>query len=132
MPLATRWRARFGHPGRVAGVVRGPEDDPELSDDELVARRTAWFESYTTQRNVVAPRSGERYTCPCCGHRTLDERGGEEICSRCDWQDDGQDDHDSDVVRGGPNRRLSLDDARRAFVTNGGERGQHRPPTPPS
>ena len=30
----------------------------------------------------------------------------------CGWEDDGQDDHDADVVRGGPNGRLSLTQAR--------------------
>lgn len=31
------------------------------------------------------------------------------------WQDDGQDDHDADTVRGGPNRQLSLTEARANF-----------------
>ena len=50
--------------------------------------------------------------CPCCGQRTLQERGCFEICSECDWEDDGQDDSDADVVRGGPNGDLSLAQAR--------------------
>ena len=58
------------------------------------------------------------YRCPCCGYRTLRERGQHEICKVCFWQDDGQDDHDADEVRGGPNKNLSLTQARanyRAF-----------------
>ena len=31
------------------------------------------------------------------------------------WEDDGQDDHDADEVRGGPNGDLSLAAARRNF-----------------
>ncbi len=112
-------------PGRV---VRGPNDDPSLSDDELIARRRAWFLAYTSQRNVIAPPEGRPYTCPCCGHRTLDDRGGYDICEECGWEDDGQDDHDSAVVRGGPNGRLSLDDARAAYVAGGGVRQPHTPP----
>lgn len=43
-------------------------------------------------------------SCPCCGHLTLSERGGFEICPVCFWEDDGQDDIDAHVDRGGPNR----------------------------
>lgn len=113
-------------------VVRGPHDDPALSDDELVRRRVAWFEAYTSQANVIAPATGQLFTCPCCAHATLHERGGYEICDMCGWEDDGQDDHDSQIVRGGPNGRQSLDDARAEFVADGGVRGEHRPPVPPS
>jgi hypothetical protein len=37
----------------------------------------------------------------------------------CFWEDDGQDDHDANKVRGGPNGRLSLSDAREAFTLEG-------------
>ena len=33
----------------------------------------------------------------------------------CLWEDDGQDDIDADDVKGGPNRSLSLTEARRNF-----------------
>ena len=52
------------------------------------------------------------YRCPSCGYKTLHGRGGYEICKVCFWEDDGQDDHDADVVRGGPNYHLSLTQAR--------------------
>ncbi|MFZ0861032.1 MAG: CPCC family cysteine-rich protein [Candidatus Sulfotelmatobacter sp.] len=55
------------------------------------------------------------YRCPCCSYRTLHSRAGFEICPVCFWEDDGQDDHDADEVRGGPNASLSLTDAREAF-----------------
>jgi len=32
------------------------------------------------------------------------------------WEDDGQDDHDADEVRGGPNGSLSLTQARANYV----------------
>jgi hypothetical protein len=71
-------------------------------------------------RNVVEPRRRTAsYKCPCCGFRTLFERGGDEICPVCFWQDDGQDDHDADDVRGGPNDDLSLTEARRNYRTFG-------------
>ena len=57
--------------------------------------------------------------CPCCGYRTLDERGGYDICPVCYWEDDGQDDEDADVVKGGPNGDLSLTQARQNFKKYG-------------
>lgn len=57
--------------------------------------------------------------CPCCGYRSLLERAGDEICPVCFWEDDGQDDGDADIVRGGPNGDLSLSQARTNFKTFG-------------
>ncbi|MEM7702191.1 MAG: CPCC family cysteine-rich protein [Pseudomonadota bacterium] len=42
-------------------------------------------------------------------------RGAFEICPVCSWEDDGQDEHDAQVVRGGPNGSLSLRQAQRNF-----------------
>jgi len=82
--------------------------------------------------NVVAPPRGTPYTCPCCGHATLSERGFYDWCTECGWEDDGQDDHDSHIARrGGPNGGISLDDARARYVASGGTRGKHVPPAPP-
>lgn len=50
---------------------------------------------------------------------TLHGRAGDEICKVCFWHDDGQDDHDADVVRGGPNGGLSLRQARVDFLEFG-------------
>jgi hypothetical protein len=52
--------------------------------------------------------------CPCCRHRT-----GCTTCPVCFWTDDGQDDRDADVVRGGPNGELSLADARLNYAIYG-------------
>jgi hypothetical protein len=67
--------------------------------------------------NVTKKRAddGSLYHCPCCGFRTLAERAGYEICPVCFWEDDGQDDHDADEVRGGPNSDLSLTRARQNY-----------------
>lgn len=69
--------------------------------------------------NVDRPPRGEPYACPCCGYLTLERRGYYEICPVCSWEDDGQDDHDADESRGGPNYGLSLTEARRNFITYG-------------
>jgi hypothetical protein len=72
------------------------------------------------------------HACPCCGFLTLSERSSYEICPVCFWEDDGQDEHDADVVRGGPNRKLSLTIARenyRSFGASDTRRRQFvRPP----
>jgi hypothetical protein len=52
--------------------------------------------------------------CPCCRYRT-----GCTTCPVCFWTDDGQDDRDADVVRGGPNGELSLTDARLNYAIYG-------------
>ncbi|MGV9885301.1 CPCC family cysteine-rich protein [Streptomyces sp. NPDC003006] len=58
---------------------------------------------------IVRRSAGEGpYRCPCCGFITLGERAAFEICDVCYWEDDGQDEHDADEVRGGPNHDLSL------------------------
>jgi hypothetical protein len=69
------------------------------------------------QRHASAMTSsaGPPYPCPCCGNRTVGELAGYEICPVCFWEDDGQGDHDADVVRGGPNRDLSLTVARENY-----------------
>jgi hypothetical protein len=132
MTFAPDWhvrRPRIGHSVARDRVVRGPNDDPEVSDEELLAQRRSWFEGYTRLCNVVAHTAHGPYTCPCCGHLTLAERGGYDICTACGWEDDGQDDHDSALVRGGPNGRLSLDDGRAMYVSRGGLHEPHIPPT---
>jgi len=114
-----------------APVGRHPDDDPSPPADQGARQRLAWFDAYTSRRSVLAPAGDAPYSCPCCGHATLSERGGHEICEDCGWEDDGQDDHDSAVVRGGPNGGLSLDAARAEFVAHGGIRQVHRPPSDP-
>jgi hypothetical protein len=102
---------------------------PTLTDDELIARRSAWFYAYKSQKNVFTPKTGGPCSCPCCGHVTLSELGGYEICDECGWEDDGQDDHDAHIVRGGPNGRESLNAAREAYVQQGGTPLPRQPPT---
>ncbi|HEY5835740.1 CPCC family cysteine-rich protein [Streptomyces sp.] len=60
----------------------------------------------------------DRYPCPCCGHRVLDEMPGSfEICPICFWEDD-------DVqfrwptTTGGANR-VSLIEAQRNYQDSG-------------
>jgi hypothetical protein len=80
--------------------------------------RRRFFEVYSPGLNAQAgsEQFGEvRYACPCCGYPTLGSLGEFEICSLCRWEDDGQDDADADLVRGGPNHSISLVEARENF-----------------
>ena len=65
--------------------------------------------------------------CPCCGFKTLGERGGYEICAVCFWEDDGQDDEDADEVLGGPNGGVSLTVGRANYRAFGASRRQDLP-----
>ena len=56
-----------------------------------------------------------RYECRCCRYPTLRDRGSFEICALCCWEDDGQDDLDAAIVKGGPNHDYSLAEARENF-----------------
>lgn len=70
--------------------------------------------------NVVKPMvEGVVHACPCCKEQTLSQRGAGEKCMLCFWCDDGQDDHDADVVRGTLNGDISLAKARENFVALG-------------
>jgi hypothetical protein len=46
--------------------------------------------------------------CPCCGYRSLSERGQYEICRVCFWEDNGSNDLDR---MNGPNH-MTLREAR--------------------
>ena len=83
---------------------------------EEIERRQQWFEYYTNQERVLyEAQDGKSFACPCCGYLTLEDRGGYNICPVCFWEDDGQDDHNADLVLGGPNGGLSLSEARKNF-----------------
>lgn len=70
---------------------------------------------------VTRPRAsdGSLYRCPCCHQPTLEERGANEICHACFWQDGGQDDPVADEMWGGGNGDLSLTQARENFLRCG-------------
>jgi len=110
--------------------MNGASDNIPSADEQ--ARRLAWFEEYFGRLESQPP--GLPLRCPCCGCRTLRERSGFEICKVCFWEDDGQDDHDVEVVRGGPNGSLSLGEARANYLRYGackaGFVGNVRPPRP--
>lgn len=79
-----------------------------------------------TFRNIrIDPAPGERHACPCCAMLTLPSRGWYEICPVCGWEDDGQDDHDAEELRGAPNK-VSLAQARRNFAEFGASEDRRR------
>jgi hypothetical protein len=98
---------------------------------EELTRRLAWFDEYCRMLDKPANRP---LRCPCCGCRTFEERSAFEICEVCYWEDDGQDDHNADKVKGGPNGSLSLSQARANYLRLGAceerFRDNVRPPKP--
>ncbi|MDR7080671.1 hypothetical protein J2Y03_005762 [Neobacillus niacini] len=60
-----------------------------------------------------------KYTCPCCGYKTLDEEppGTYDICGICFWEDDGVQYRDPDH-EGGANE-VSLKQAQQNFIKVG-------------
>ena len=103
-------------------------------DGELPALESGEFyrADGTSENTARAERLPLR--CPCCGCKTLDERGLWEICEVCFWEDDGQDDHNADEVSSGPNGPLSLTQARANYRRYGACEesmlGNVRPPRP--
>lgn len=91
-----------------------PKDMPAPDEHD---RGLAWLADDSARLNHQ-PRDLP-LRCPCCGCHTLVGRGRFEICPVCFWEDDGQDDHDADVVRGGPNADLSLIQARANYLRIG-------------
>lgn len=63
--------------------------------------------------------SVDKYTCPCCGYKTLDEPppGSFDICPICYWEDDNLQFVDPDYA-GGANR-VSLRQAQETFAAFG-------------
>lgn len=58
-----------------------------------------------------------KYTCPCCGYRTLDEKSSWEICHICGWEDDPLQSENIDIS-GGANIP-SLRQAQKNFIEFG-------------
>jgi hypothetical protein len=119
----------------IVGAISVVREFPPAA---VIEARRQWFENYVDApldtRSVVAGQEGGPYRCPCCGCRTLTERGGFELCPVCFWEDDGQDEADAETVRGGPNGSLSLRVAQANFRDIGASDprnlGSVRPPKP--
>ena len=60
-----------------------------------------------------------RFRCLCCGYRTLEAPGAQQLCPVCWWEDDGQDDKNASVARLTVNGELSLAEARTNFLRCG-------------
>jgi len=130
-PRVTEWPVEFlRRPRRTARTI------PDFLAPDAPPNRLDVLRGIATHRAADEPRDlrENARACPCCGHLTLTERGAFEMCPVCWWEDDGQDDADADVVRGGPNGDLSLSRARANYRTVGACDprfvGSVRPPLP--
>lgn len=77
---------------------------------DFFKNRRAVFETYISQNGLQRMAT----CCPSCGFPTLHPPAIHEICDICNWQNDGQDDHDADIEYGAPNAE-SLTDSRIEF-----------------
>jgi len=93
-------------------VVRPGDDvaDPDDPDAEPIEPRAPLTAADLVPFGMIA--------CPCCGHATITQRDHFEICAVCFWEDDGQDNPDAHVERGGPNK-VSLAQGRANFLAFG-------------
>ena len=84
----------------------------KLDTSNLTENDIALLNRFTERRdlfnNYIKFNKLGIFTCPGCGYPTLSERGGYEICSVCNWEDDGQDNEQADEIWGGPNQGLTL------------------------
>ncbi len=71
-------------------------------------------------------RRAMRYTCPCCGYKTLPQEppGTYALCPICDWEDDGVQFEDPDY-EGGANF-YSLRHEQKRFLSRGEPTGYSR------
>jgi hypothetical protein len=58
----------------------------DSADDQ---RRTAHRECVSRPRADSAIQTDHVHPCPCCGHKTLPERFGYDLCPVCWWEDEG-------------------------------------------
>lgn len=58
-----------------------------------------------------------KYTCPCCGYRTLEEAHGYDICSICFWEDDYSQFENVDLA--GVANKVSLRQAQQNYIKFG-------------
>ncbi|UPO90747.1 CPCC family cysteine-rich protein [Niallia sp. Man26] len=54
----------------------------------------------------------KKFTCPCCGYKTLNERDNWETCQVCKWMDDEIQSYEPDI--GGANK-ITLREAQKNF-----------------
>jgi hypothetical protein len=109
----------------------GQEDAWNITEETL-RRRAAHALTRIRDLGSGSPMTEPRAPCPCCRCKTLATRSSFEVCPVCFWEDDGQDDADADVVKGGPNGDLSLTRARENYRALGACDPRHvdhvRPP----
>ncbi len=58
----------------------------------------------------------EKYTCPCCGYKTLDDEHEYDICPICFWEDDLFQFENVDLLGANP---VSLIEAQQNFIKFG-------------
>lgn len=67
----------------------------ESSYDEYSNEKLEIIVSKILRKKVfIDGENPKKYYCPCCGKATLTVRGEYDICSNCNWEDDGNEDEE--------------------------------------
>lgn len=80
--------SEMGYPGYLSDWVEISDMQDRLQYDSL---RPSYTVSDVLEKiKETARMTAMKYTCPCCGYKTLDEEppGTYEICMLCFWEDD--------------------------------------------
>lgn len=104
------------HPRFDAAITLYLRGRRDRATNEHLLRKVALLDQTVTAVTGTVP---DIEACPCCGQKTISERGAYEICRVCWWEDDGQDNDQADEITGGPNGGVSLTEARRNFLKHG-------------
>ena len=102
-----------------------PAGLPELTEEDAVMvdrSASGWLTIASARHSSDKPARWKLpQRCPCCYCWTLEERAAFFICRVCQWEDDGQDDHDADEASE-RNDGLTLLEARANYRAFGASR----------
>jgi len=88
------------------------KNDEYYSSDKIISERRNKFRELISKKHIMDSNFNKLLSiCPCCGY----PKSNSSLCNLCLWDDDGQDDSNAKLVRGGPNGLLSLEQARTNF-----------------
>lgn len=83
-----------------------------MNPDEIIKKIKKRRELF---KNIIQSKKGKTQlppTCPACGYPTLIERGKNELCPICFWQDSGLDEKDADKIIKSPDGQITLNQYR--------------------
>lgn len=96
----------------------------EIKEHWVPTKTLIGFDKYARAKALSILTFKVKFTCPCCGYKTLTESGCYDICPVCFWEDDPFQLNDPDS-EGGANE-ISLKQAQKNFILFGTYDGETR------